>query len=69
MIVVLVDDRMDHDRLFVYCNRAVRGDSDPIVCQNVLVSAPNKGAKKITVRASMRGHWILNYLVQKSRAH
>lgn len=44
MIVVLVDDRVDHDCLFVYCNGAVCGDCDPIVCQD-LVSTPNKAPK------------------------
>lgn len=35
VIVVLVDDRMDHDCLFVNCNCAVRRDCDPIVCRSL----------------------------------
>ena len=31
MIVILVNDGMDHDRLFVYSNGAVRGHCDPVV--------------------------------------
>ena len=35
VIVILVDDGMDHDRLFVYSDGAVRGHCDPVVWHDI----------------------------------
>lgn len=39
MVVILIDDRVDHDSLLVDCESGVRWDGNPIVWSGLSVSA------------------------------
>ena len=66
MVVVVVDNGMNHDCLFVYRNGAVGGHGDPIVCQQNLFSTRN--IRHISHGAGMDGNVFLTSLKSQGLA-